>query len=341
MKKGKAFYLLIYLAFTGFIFINSGCSKTPAGQIIASGTVESTEINVNAETGGKINELTVTEGSTVKQGDVMARIESTVLALQVQQAEAALRAAQERARETRAGSRDQLVTQAQEAVRQMSSLQEGAEKSMDNALENLERVRALFKEGGVTSQQVSDAQTKYETARAQFEAYSAQRNSAREQLDLLQSGATQETVNIADAGAAQAQAALSIARAQLAKTVIYAPTGGYVSTVNFNKGEFINPSAPLITLTDTSDLWINVYIPEKDLPNLKLGQKAEIYIDAYPEKPFHGKITFISNKAEFTPKNLQTSEERVNMVFTVKLKITDGKDQLKPGLPADVKIITQ
>lgn len=341
MKKGKALYLLLTLVFTGFIFINSGCGKTPAGQITASGTVESTEINVNAETGGKINELTVAEGSTVKQGDVLARIESTVLALQVQQAEAALRAAQERARETRAGSRDQLVTQAQETVRQMSSLQEGAKKSMDNALENLDRIRALFKEGGATSQQVSDAQTKYETARAQYEAYSAQKNSAREQLDLLQSGATQETVNIADAGAAQAQAALSIARAQLAKTVIYAPTGGYVSSVNFNKGEIINPSAPLITLTDTTDLWINIYIPEKELPDIKLGQKAEIYIDAYPEKPFHGEVTFISNKAEFTPKNLQTSEERVNMVFTVKLKITDGKDKLKPGLPADVKIITQ
>lgn len=341
MNRIRKVLIFLFVASIASSLLVSGCRKSDPGRITASGTVETTEINVNTETGGKITEIAVEEGAEVKKGEILARLDSTVQALQVQLAEAALQAARERARETRSGTREQLVTQAQEAVRQISSLREGARITMDNALDNLERIRALYEEGGAASQQVSDAQTRYETARAQFEAYNAQKRSAQEQLDLLKSGATQETIRIADAGVAQAQTSLSIAQAQLAKTVIYAPTDGILSSVNFNEGEFVNISAPIVTITNTDDLWVTVYIPEKDLPQVKLGQKAEIYIDAYPNKAFPGKVSFIASKAEFTPKNLQTSEERVNMVFAVKVQITDDKDQLKPGLPADVKILTR
>ncbi len=333
--KGLLAGVIILTLFAG------GCGRASRVDITSSGTVESTEINVSAETGGKITDILVREGGTVKQGDVLARVDSTIQALQVQQAEAALRAAQEKAKETKAGSRQQLVAQAQAAVRQMTSLQKGAGESMNNARENLERIRALFNEGGATSQQLSDAQTRYETAKAQYDAYSAQMASAQEQLDLLLSGATSETMNIADAGVAQAQANLSIAKAQLAKTVIKAPVGGIISSLNFDQGEVVAPGAAVASLVDTRDLWVNVYVSEKELARVKLGQKAEVYVDAYPGKPFPGEVSYISSKAEFTPKNLQTKEERVNMVFAVKVIIKDGNDRLKPGIPADINIITQ
>lgn len=111
--------------------------------------------------------------------------------------------------------------------------------------------------------------------------------------------------------------------------------------MNFNKGEFIAPGAAVISLIDNNDRWIKVYITENDLPRIKLGQGAEIYVDAYPNKPFRGTVSYISDKAEFTPKNLQTKEERVNMVFTVKVKIKDDNNVLKPGLPADINILTR
>lgn len=339
IKKNRCFFAAAFIVV--LVFAALGCSTSKDQNISASGTVEATETNVNAESGGKITEVLVYEGKAVKQGDVLARIDGTVQALQVQQAEAVYRAAQEKARETKTGTRQQLIDQASAAVRQMISLQQGARDSMNNAKENLDRIQALLKEGGATPQQLSDARTRYETAKAQYDAYAAQRKSAEDQLDLLKTGSTQETINIADAGVAQAQAGLSIARVQLAKTVLYAPTNGVVSSLNFNKGEFVSPGAAVVSVTDTADMWINVYIPEKDLPQIKLKQKAEIYVDAYPNKPFHGQVSYISDKAEFTPKNLQTKEERVNMVFAVKIKITDGKEQLKPGLPADIKIFTR
>lgn len=319
----------------------SGCGKSSNDELSASGTVEATEVRINSEVGGKLTDMLMDEGSVVKKGEVLARIDSTVQALQVQQAEASLRIAQEKAKETKAGNRAQLIAQAAANVRQIASLQQGAETSVKNALDNLNRIKVLVNEGGATTQQLSDAQTRYETARAQLEAYAAQKKSAQEQFDLLKSGATAETVNIADAGVTQAQINLSMAQAQLAKTVLYAPGNGVASSVNFRQGEFVSPGAPVATIADNGDLWIKVYLPEQDLPKIKLQQKANVYLDAYPNQPFHGEVSYISPTAEFTPKNLQTKEERVNMVFAVKVKITEGQDRLKPGLPADVTIINQ
>lgn len=317
-----------------------GCSKqNEDSNLYVSGTVEATETAISAEAAGKIKEITVEEGNTVQKGTVVARIDSTIQALQVQQAEAALKGAQASSKQTRTGNREELIAQARAGVAQVDALVKGAKESVDNALDNLNRIKTLTADGGATTQQLSDAQTRYETTKAQLEAYQAQRRSAQEQLDLLKNGSTKETISIADANTSQAQVNLAVAKAQLAKTSVVSPGKGVISTVNFNEGEFAAPGSPIFTLTDTEDLWIRVYVSEKELPKVKIGQKAEIYVDAYPDEAFHGIISYISSTSEFTPKNLQTAEERVNMVFAVKIKITDGKDKLKPGLPADVKII--
>lgn len=341
MRKRQLAGMGIFIFSFMLLILISGCGKSETTGLSASGTVEATTVNVNAEVGGKLTDVLVEEGSVVKKGDVVARIDSTIQVLQVQQAEANLRVAQEKSRETKAGNRAQLIAQAQAAVQQVASLQQGAETNVKNALDSLNRIKTLVNEGGATTQQLSDAQNRYETARAQLEAYEAQKKSAQEQVDLLKSGATAETINIADAGVTQAQVNLSLSKVQLAKTVLYAPGSGVAGAVNFRQGEMVSPGAPVATIIDTGDLWIKVYIPQQDLPRIKLKQKANVYLDAYPDQPFHGEVSYISPTAEFTPKNLQTKEERVNMVFAVKVKLNDGHDRLKPGLPADVTIITQ
>lgn len=318
----------------------SGCSKQNADKNLSvSGTIEATETVISAEAGGKIRDITVEEGNRVQKGTVAARIDSSIQALQVQQAEAALKAAQASSKQTKTGSREELIAQARAGVEQVEALIKGAKQSMENALDNLSRIKTLAADGGATTQQLTEAQTRYETAKAQVEAYQAQRKSSQEQLDLLKNGSTKETINIADANTAQAQANLAMAKAQLAKTTVISSGKGIVSTVNFSEGEFVAPGSPIFTITDTDDLSIRVYVSEKDLPKVKIGQTAEIFVDAYPEQAFHGKVSYISSTSEFTPKNLQTAEERVNMVFAVKIKIANGGDKLKPGLPADVKII--
>lgn len=333
--------ILTFLIVISIATIFAGCNKKDENIETFSGTVEAREINVNAEVGGKIADIAITEGSRVKQGQLICKIDSTLQALQVQQAEAALTAAREKSKETKKGSREEQIAQAEAAVKQFSSMEEGARLSMNNAKDNLDRVQKLFQEGGSTSQQLTDAESKYEIAKAQLASYTAQKNSAIEQLRLLKNGSTQETINIADAGVTQAQAAYLTAKAQMEKTLLKSSVSGVVDSVNFNRGEYISPGSAVATIIDTKDMWINVYVPEKELPKIKLGQRAKINIDAYPDKQVHGMVEFISSKAEFTPKNLQTKEERVNMVFAVKVKITDGLNLVRPGLPADVEIVIE
>ncbi|WP_418790016.1 HlyD family secretion protein [Phosphitispora sp. TUW77] len=323
------------------IFVSiTGCSGNDFNGVSASGTVSAAEVNMTAEIGGRIIDVTVKEGVYVKKGEVLGHLESKIQALQVNSAEAVLCAAIEKAKETKAGNRAQLIAQAQMTIEQVDSLQQGARQAMENSRGTLERMKELFIEGGVTQQQVSDAETAYATAKAQYESYGSQKKSAEQHLDLLKSGATREVLNIADAGVTQAQANLEIAKTNLEKTILYAPVDGIISSVNFNEGEVVLAGSRVLTIMETKDMWIDVYVSETELPKIKLGQQAEINIDAFPEKVFHGEVNFISPEAEFTPKNLQTKDERVNMVFGVRVAVIDGKDILKTGLPADVKILT-
>ncbi|MFZ5640542.1 MAG: HlyD family secretion protein [Bacillota bacterium] len=324
--------VLIVMGLTG------GCGNKKTGPALeASGTIEADETNLSAEIGGKITELKVIEGQQVKSGDLLGHIDSTIPALQVQQAEAAVKSARAKAKETKTGNRSQLIQQAKANLQQIGALQTGALKSMENADQNFKRIKSLYEGGAATEAQLTSAQTQADVARSQYQAYSAQYKAAQEQLDLLESGATAENITMTDANLAQAEAQLAIARANLAKTELVAPLSGTVTGVNINKGEVIMPGAHIVTIADLNNLRITVYIPEKSMGLVKVGQQAEITTDPYPDKKFTGEVSYISPEAEFTPKNLQTKEERVNMVFAVKIKIKEGRDLLKPGLPADVR----
>lgn len=336
MRRRFAAGIIVFIAFISFGLI-AGCSnKKAVNGLEASGTIEAEEINLNAEIGGKITAIKVNQGQLIKSGDLLGHIDSTIPALQVKQAEAAVTAARAKSKETKSGTRSQLIQQAKASLQQIGALQSGARKSLDNAEQNLGRIRSLFDSGAATEAQLTAAQTQADVARSQYQAYAAQYKAAQEQLDLLQSGATAESITMTDAGLAQAEAQLAVARAQLAKTALIAPISGTVTSVDFNRGEVVMPGASILTVADLHNLWITVYIPEKNMGLVKLGQQVEIHTDPYPDKTFAGEVSYISPQAEFTPKNLQTKEERVNMVFAVKIGVKEGQELLKPGLPADV-----
>lgn len=171
--------LFLVLTFISFSVWLAGCSESKSNNSIeVSGTVEATQVNINSETAGKIKEVLAEEGSTVSEGQLLAKIDSTIQVLQVQQAEAALSAARESSKQTKTGSREQLIAQARAGVEQVDALLKGARDSSENALDNLNRIKALAQEGGATAQQLSEAQTRYNVAQAQVEAYTAQKKPA-------------------------------------------------------------------------------------------------------------------------------------------------------------------
>jgi len=174
------------------------------------------------------------------------------------------------------------------------------------AKNDLDRYEVLFKQGAISAQQIDSARTGDEVARTQEQ---------------------------------QADAALRTSEIRLADTVIFAPSAGVVLRKNIEPGETIAAGVPIVTIGVLDDPWVKVYIRETVLGLVKLGQKAQIWTDTYPGKQYEGTVTYISSEAEFTPKNVQTREERTKLVFGVKIRVKNEKNELKPGMPADVKIL--
>jgi HlyD family secretion protein len=151
--------------------------------------------------------------------------------------------------------------------------------------------------------------------------------------------AAQTTHDLAAAQHQQTSAALRTTEARLRDTVLYAPLSGVVLRKNVEEGETVAAGTPAFTLGDMANPWVKVYVKEDKLGWVKLGQKAAVSVDSYPGKVYDGTVTFISSEAEFTPKNVQTKEERVKLVFGMKVSVRNVNDELKPGMPADVRIL--
>lgn len=321
------------------VFLLYGCNEgTNGNKITVSGTIESTEVNVASETAGKIDAVKVEEGDLVKDKQLLVALENKSAEFMVNQARAALNAAKAKADEVSKGSRSQQIKQAQAQVQQFIAMRDGADKAMKNSLDLKDALEKAVTQGNATSIDILKAEGQYQVALAQYKAYDAQVKAFKEQVSLLKVGATNEAIEAVNAGVEQAKAALDAANYQLSRYRVVSPSEGTIIGVNVNPGEWVNPGASMITISDLNKLWITIYIPEKEIGKIKLGQKVNVKIDSFPNENFIGKITKVANEAEFTPKNVQTKEERVKTVFAVKVSLEKTNGKLKPGMPADVEI---
>ncbi|PKN41564.1 MAG: hemolysin secretion protein D, partial [Deltaproteobacteria bacterium HGW-Deltaproteobacteria-17] len=206
-----------------------------------------------------------------------------------------------------------------------------AQAEVERAKLEYERQKSL-RARGVASEQT------FEAARSTYEAALARLQEAREQLDLVREGPRQEEIARARARLDQAKQSLAIARTRLGYATLQAPLSGMVLSENVEPGEYVVPGVPVVTIGDLVNAWVRAYVNETDLGRVKLGQPVCVTTDTYPDKTYPGKLTFISSQAEFTPKNVQTSEERVKLVYRVKVEIANPDFELKPGMPADASI---
>ena len=192
-----------------------------------------------------------------------------------------------------------------------------------------------------TQDHVAVAESGITAAEAQVKIAEGQLAQAEAELERLRAGATAETIAALEAQKAQAQAVLDAAEANLkvldieiGRADLLAPVDGVILQRMIHKGELASPGAPLFTLADLDEVTLTVYVPEAELGKVALGQTAEVTVDAYDEI-FTGQVSHIASEAEFTPRNVQTQEERVHMVFAVKIRLDNPEHLLKPGMPAD------
>jgi membrane fusion protein (multidrug efflux system) len=294
--------------------------------------VKSNIVNVSTKVPGQIEELAVKEGDRVQAGQVIARIDSQAIQIQVEQARANLAAAQAKLASLQAGNRPQQVAQAGATVEQ-------AEANLDNVRKNYERTATLYEDGALSAQQRDQALTALKVAQAQYDA-------ARQGYSLATEGAAAQDVDFARATVDQAAAALKSAELQLANSVITAPVAGVIAKLPVDQGETVSVGQTVFSLTDPADSWVEANIEETDIGRVKLGETVQFTVDAYPRRKFAGEVADVgaatgSQFALLPADNATGNFTKVTQRIPVKIKITDnGQADLKPGMSAVVAIRT-
>jgi HlyD family secretion protein len=296
----------------------------PVNQLTLSGNIEAHESLVGFKVPGRIVDLPIEEGQQVEQGALLARLDDADYKQRVSIDEATVRVRDSSLALTLAGTRQQEVKAAQQTMKDAEA--DLDEKKIDN-----QRAQQLFVKDEVSAQERDLTATALKRAEAIFKASQQRYNEAVE-------GSRKEDIAIAHANLNEAGANLGLSQVNLGYTILRAPFAGVVTVRQAELGEVVSPGSPVITLSDLDHIWLRAYVAETDLGRIHWGQEATITTDTYPGKQYHGRISFISPDAEFTPKSVQTYKERVTLVYRIKIDIDNPNHELKPGMPADTRI---
>ena len=224
-----------------------------------------------------------------------------------------------------AGSRPEEIRQAEANLTQ-------AKSDLMNKEAHFERMKVLFERGVVPKDTLDSAEAAFKMAKSASQA-------ALENYLLVKEGPRKEDIDDARAQVEQARASVKLNETQLSYTTLYSPISGVVLVRSGEVGEVVNPGTSILTMADIENVWLKAYIPETDLSKVKWGQEVIVTTDLRPKKEYKGRISFISSQAEFTPKQIQTEKERVTLVYRIKVDIVNKDRELKPGMPADGKIM--
>ncbi len=365
--------LLVIAAVSAVLLMMLFQSQRRSGPLKVSGFIESDEIRVGSRVGGRVKAVPVAEGQNVQRGELLVELEPFQLLEQKAQADALLAEAQAESERLTAGFRPEEIAQAKARHDQLAAfvkkLKNGtraedlavarsqvelAQGELGLAKLKHQRVEALYAKQAATPDELDQAATELrvkqsllEVRRSEFEKYErgtreedldeaeAQWDEANQAWQLKRNGYRREEVAQAKAAVASATAAAKAIQRQLDELRVTAPVDGVVEALDLQPGDLVGANSPVLSLVDTSRLWVRAYVPENRL-NLQIGQEVQVTVDSLPNERFRGTISFISRQAEFLPGNVQTPEERSKQVFRIKVTLTDSASQLRPGMSADV-----
>jgi HlyD family secretion protein len=350
--------------------------RAASDRLTLSGTIEADEINVGSKVAGRIAAVLVKEGQEVKQGEPLIRFESYDLDARRADAIAAVAQAEANLERVKNLSRPEEIAQAQaqaeaarmnyEIARNGPRRQEidaaradlaAAAADYEVAKTTLARVERLVRSGDLSRQE-------YDNAKASFDRASARREAARQRLDLLaagtrkeeiqrarqqyeqaaanrelvERGARKEDIEVARAQLDRSRAALQQVETQMVELEVKAPADAVVEVLQVRPGDLINANSPVATLVEINRLWVRVYVPEPELGSAQLGKEVSVTVDTFKGESFKGVIEEIASRGEFTPRNVQTREERTHQVFSMRVRLDNSARKLRAGMAADVSI---
>ena len=300
----------------------AGCRGSRHRIPLYSGTIEAVEVDVVPEVSGRILERPVDQGDVIEAGAVVARIDPEPYRNAVAETEGALEESRAKLKLMRSGYRREEVQGAAREVDEAAAQVTLAEAELD-------RFRQLFADQVVSQQDVDRARRDLDVTKARLE-------SARQRHQLLRGGYRSEEIAQAAGDVARLDSVLAQRRLELDRTTVRSPLKGTVTEKIQEAGEYARPGSPIVSVADLIHLYVWVYLDAVELGQVKVGDRVGVQVDAYKGRSFPGEVVYISPQAEFTPRNVQTPQDRVQLVFGVKVAVANEDGALKAGLPADV-----
>jgi HlyD family secretion protein len=327
MKKRLliALIIILVLIIIGLTVRHNGTADKDSG-LMLYGNIDVRVANLAFETSGRIATMAVQEGERVSAGQRLARLDDRRLQLARDAAQAQLTMQQARLDELLAGTRP-------EQIQQYRAQRDAARIEAENAEHNAVRLRELVKQKQVSAREADDARAVANAARARAAAAAAT-------LKLAEVGSRAETIAAARAAVAAAAAQRDLAQENLDDSILYAPEGGVIQSRILEPGDMASPQQPVYTLVMTEPQWARVYVSETNLGRVKPGQAVTIHSDSFPGHSYAGWVGAIAPSAEFTPKSVETTEIRTDLVYQVRVYLCDISDELRQGMPVTVRIDT-
>ena len=287
------------------------------------GNVDIRTVNMSFRVGGRLAALAVDEGDAIKAGQIVGVLDKAPYENALMQAKASVAVAQAQYDLMQAGYRDEEIAQTEAAVRQ-------AKAAYDYAQNFYSRQQGLWKSRTISANDLENARSSRDQARATLK-------SAEDKLSQYRTGNRPQDIAQAKASLDQAQAQLAQAELDLHDTNLVAPSDGTLMTRAVEPGSMLNAGSTVLTLSLTRPVWVRAYIDEPNLGRAKPGSELLLYTDGRPDRPYRGKVGFVSPTAEFTPKTVETPDLRTDLVYRLRIIVTDADDALRQGMPVTVR----
>lgn len=320
------------------IFFAAGCAEeAPTDLVRVSGHVEATEVRLAPEAGGRVLTLSAKEGDRIEPGQTVLTLDTRDITLAIDRAKAERAAAEAQLRVVQAPARPEDVRQAESQIATARADHSAAESELTAAEQDLERFESLLKTNSGSQKQRDDAATRRNVARDRVSASQSRVRSAEEALVRIRAGARREEVDAARARVDVVSAQIASLEKTLGDATLVSPIGGIVTEKLVEVGEIIAPRAPALVVVDLDRAWADVFVPEPIVPTLRIGQPATVFTDA-GGAGLAGTLSYISPKAEFTPRNVQTAEERSKLVYRIRISVDNKEGILKQGMPVEAEL---
>lgn len=307
-------------------------------KLVLSNSVEAKDVKISSKVIGRISNVFIKEGDVVNKGQKLLELEGDEIVAQLEQVKASLQKAQYDLVDLSKGARSQEIQEAISETLKSGALLEQAKSKFENALADYKRMEKLYAEGAISKQKLDQYKTQKDVTEKEVDSYKHQNIKAKESEDLIKEGPRKDQVKALIAQVNYYKAKLKELEKYVSELTVVSPLNGEVSSFDLKVGEVVKANQPLATITDLSDVFVRVYVPGNKLANVKIKQRVKIKADSFPKNLFDGYISYIGAQAEFTPRNVQTPEERTKLVYPVKVQIQNKENKLRDGMYVTVQL---